>query len=165
MEVYFLRHGEAVEIGEEGVTCDFDRFLTEKGQNQARNAGLALLKMDIEFNCILTSPAERAMQTAEIVAETMEAGNRVMECEGLWSGDLEQVFQFATRKRQDRICLVGHEPIIGDLIGWLITRKHEVIVPLKKGGLAKVDVDWLPPRYLGELRFILNPKQLRLIAE
>jgi phosphohistidine phosphatase SixA len=43
--------------------------LTERGKQQARAAGLALMRLEVSFDAVLFSPKARARETAELAAE------------------------------------------------------------------------------------------------
>jgi phosphohistidine phosphatase SixA len=62
--------------------------------------------------------------------------------------------------------LVGHEPFLGELAKFLLTRNNDSdgVIPLRKGGICRIDVDAVPPTQPGQMHWLLTPKQLRLIA-
>jgi hypothetical protein len=39
-----------------------------------------------------------------------------------------------------------------------------VRIPLKKGGICRIEIDAVPPTQAGTMHWLLTPKQLRLIA-
>ena len=164
MQLFIVRHAEAVPLGDADVPFDFDRPLTARGVRQAENLGRAMCRMSVEFNLILTSPAKRALHTAQIVAAEMEIPNRLIECEGLWTGELKSLHHAIQRHQPEYVCIIGHEPFLGELTGNLISGLHSLRVPLKKAGLAMIDIPFLPSRHLGLLRWALTPNQLSLIA-
>src|SRR5438552_14017710 len=65
-QLWLLRHAEAEP---HGSRADEGRKLTARGDRHARAAGIALARLGVEFDAILTSPKSRARQTAEIAAE------------------------------------------------------------------------------------------------
>jgi len=73
---YFLRHGESENNRQDRVNGWRDSPLTERGEVQARAAGLILAQYPIQR--IVTSDLQRAHRTAEIVAET-HAGSMNIE--------------------------------------------------------------------------------------
>src|ERR1051325_8734008 len=72
MEIYILRHGIAVERGTPGYKKDSDRPLTKEGEDKMRQIAEAMLAMALKFDLILSSPFERAKQTAQIVAGELD---------------------------------------------------------------------------------------------
>ena len=81
--IYLLRHGEA----EDGDGDDAARRLTEKGERQARDAGLALAALDVGIEACLASPKVRALETARIACEPL--GVEVEVTEALRSGSFD----------------------------------------------------------------------------
>src|SRR6185436_12577567 len=61
--------------------------------------------------------------------------------------------------RKTRIALVGHEPAIGELAARLIGSRHPI--EFKKGAVARIDVEQMPPSGPGDLRWFVPPKFLR----
>jgi phosphohistidine phosphatase len=140
--IWFLRHGDA-EDGE----VDFERRLTEKGERQSREAGAALAALGIKPQLCLSSPRVRARDTARLACEPL--GVEVTEEERLAGGDFDALDLAAGL---DEVLLVGHEPDFSDAVAQLTGGT----VDIKKGGLAGVQD--------GELRVLLRPKEMKLIA-
>src|SRR5438309_1343090 len=67
MELFLIRHADALSLGERGITNDEDRPLSEKGESQSELAAKALHTKGIVLDKLLTSPLLRARQTAEIL--------------------------------------------------------------------------------------------------
>jgi phosphohistidine phosphatase len=148
-----LRHGTAVPHGV-GDLDDEDRPLIADGEREARYAGRALKALQVRPDAIVTSPLVRARQTAKLAAA--ELGLRSVVDDALRPGfgqhALEELF---ARHPGDCLVLVGHDPDFSGLVHDL-SGAH---VALPKGGVARVD---LPS---GELRWLLRPRALRLIAK
>ena len=141
--IYLLRHGEA----EDGAGDDAARRLTEKGERQARDAGLALREMGIGIDACLASPKVRARETARIACEVL--GIEVEETEALRGGAFDSLDLAAGR---GDVLLVGHEPDFSAEVGRLTGAN----VDLKKGGIAVVDGSTLVALW--------RPKELRRIG-
>ena len=166
MQLYLLRHADAVPFGEQGIVSDFDRPLTEKGRKQSAAVGVAMDRLGIELDLILTSPLVRAVETARLAAEKMGMENRIKECEAVANGELEKLCEEINALHPaNSICLVGHEPTFGDWIGQLVWGTSSVSVPMKKAGLALIEVDHLPTSRQGDLRWILTGKQVVLLSK
>ena len=156
-QLWLLRHAEAEP---HGARADADRTLTARGERQARAAGIALARLGVRFEAILTSPKSRARQTAEIAAEEWgsEQRERVRIHPPLAGA-------FAAAQARDaaaeiapdgRLLLVGHEPDFSGLVADLTGGQVDV----KKGGLAVVRLEGLG----GELALLLRPREFSLIA-
>src|SRR5262249_39586859 len=65
--------------GPHGGRPDFDRQLTEKGERQARAAGVALAAQGVDFAAVYTSPRVRARETARLACESLGREPEVVE--------------------------------------------------------------------------------------
>ena len=165
MNLYFMRHGIAVDRADSG-SGDRERQLTSKGIKRMNKAAKGLVTLSLSFDRILTSPLERARQTAKIVAQTLQLENRVEEVEQL---SPEQSAQDLLRalvpySDQKQILLVGHEPQLSNTISVLLSGTAGAEIRLKKGALCCLEVDGLPPKKNGVLHWALAPKHLRQMA-
>jgi phosphohistidine phosphatase len=158
MLLYFLRHGIAEEatLGQP----DFARQLTDKGRERMVEEGKALAKLGIEVGLILTSPAVRARQTAEIVAEAL--GGPVEEEKGLGGGcELSRLAEaLEGRRLPEAVMLVGHEPDFSETIGELIGGGR---VAMKKGAVACLEVTGVAGGG-ATLLWLITGKQLAAMA-
>jgi phosphohistidine phosphatase len=164
-QLWLLRHAEAEP---HGTRADAERRLTARGEAQARTAGLALARLETDFDAVLFSPKARARQTAELAAEQWSASRRERLLQvhpPLAEGfDARQALDALSAVAGDgRLLLVGHEPDLSGVIGGLTGG----LVDLKKGGLAVVRLeDWAPrpDGVVGELAVLMRPRELALIA-
>jgi phosphohistidine phosphatase len=156
-QLWLLRHADAEP---HGTRLDAERRLTERGQRQARAAGIALTRFGVAFDAVLFSPKARARQTAELAADEWgaEQRERLRAHPPLADGfGTDQALDALSAIAADgRLLLVGHEPdlsrVVKDLTGGL--------VDLKKGGLAVVRLEGVG----GELAVVVRPRELALIA-
>jgi phosphohistidine phosphatase len=156
MELYFLRHGIAADVGPAGLG-DAGRPLTKAGITKMQAGGRGMRRLGLRLDALLSSPLARAHETAAIVAR--ELGLELQLAEKLAPGcDLAQLFALLGEYRAaEHIMLVGHEPDFSSLIGAL-TGGSQVL--LKKGGLARVDIERLE-QGAGTLTWLLPPRVLR----
>src|SRR5262245_19212688 len=70
MDLLFVRHGEPAWTTEAG-TPDMDPPLTERGRKQAKLVGERLAASKRKTTELIVSPAKRARQTAEPIAEAL----------------------------------------------------------------------------------------------
>ena len=154
-----MRHGEAGKRMTD-PTKDSDRALTSNGRAEMYRIGKSLKGSGLEAKQIVTSPLQRARETAEIVAQTLKIP-LLEEWEELKpDGDRESLYRKLARiERGSRVVLVGHEPSLTSMIGEIIGAPEARLI-LKKGGLAKVRISSLAPRVSGELRWLLTPKMM-----
>jgi phosphohistidine phosphatase len=157
MRVYFLRHGKA----EDRATWrgdDAARPLTAEGEEALRREAKALRAVDLALDLIVTSPLARARGTAEIVADELGLGGRLVEDARLAPGfdvrHLEHLL--AAHGPAESVMVVGHEPDFSHTVAELIGGGDIV---MKKGGLARVDVT-APAAGGGQLVWLLTPPLL-----
>jgi phosphohistidine phosphatase len=157
-QLWLLRHADAEP---HGAREDFERRLTERGEGQARVAGIALSRMQVSFAAVLFSPRVRARQTIELAAEAWEEPQRSLPREHAplaggfdASGALDQLVGLGG---EERLLLVGHEPDLSAVVTELTGAR----IDLKKGGLAVVRLEGAS----GELIALVRPRELALIAD
>ena len=156
MELYFLRHGIAADVGPTG-TGDAGRPLTKEGIAKMQVSARGIRRLGLRLDALLSSPLVRAHETAVIIAR--ELGLELQLAEKLAPGcDPAQLFALLGEYRgAERVMLVGHEPDFSSLIGVLTGGSH---VLMKKGGLARVDIERLELS-TGTLTWLLPPRVLR----
>jgi phosphohistidine phosphatase len=167
MTLYIMRHGVAVNRAEGGARSDDrERALTPKGIKRMQKAAKGLTRLALSFDRILTSPLERARQTAKIVAQALRLENRVEEIPQLSPDQSVQdlLSGLAAHAGEKRILLVGHEPLLSRTVSFLLSGKAGAAIRLKKGGLCCLEVDGAPAQGSAVLHWALTPKQLRLLA-
>ncbi len=103
---------------------------------------------------ILTSPKVRARQTADAVAAALGLDTTVDErlADGVRLAIVDRVLRDSGEPR--RPVLVGHDPDFSEL---LATLTGAASLPMKKGALARVDVDGALVPGAGVLRWLLPP--------
>jgi phosphohistidine phosphatase len=163
-EIYLIRHGLA-EARSEAWPDDTKRPLTDEGMTRLRKAARSLAQLGISFDVVLTSPFVRTRQTAEIVAAAFAPRPAVISVEALASGGSVAAVLAELEKhgRRTRIGIVGHEPGVGELGARLAGMRHPM--EFKKGAICRIDVEMLPPKGAGTLRWFLAPKILRALKK
>lgn len=142
--IWLIRHAEA-----EDGSPDAERRLTPKGEEQARNAGLALKQLGVRPDACLTSPKVRADQTARLVCEQL--GIEPVEEAALAGGPFDP--QELARPAGEDVILVGHDPDFSHAVA----RSTGAQVRMRKGGIAGID--------RGELKVLLRPAETALMAQ
>lgn len=163
MNLYLLRHGLAVEPGTHGFAKDADRPLTSKGERKLWKIAEAIEAMEIAFDLILSSPYVRARQTAEIIAEALNARKRLEFSDALVpSGSVKRLIESLNNLQAPpgNVLLVGHEPYLSELISLLVSGQVGFAVVMKKGGLCKLSVQSLHAGRCATLEWLLTPKQM-----
>lgn len=137
---------------------DCGRPLTADGQTRVSRAAKALSKLGLDVDVLITSPLERAKETAVIVADALKIRDRIVEDERLGSDfSVERLAQILQEHDDAKtIMLVGHEPTMSETIGSLVGGAR---IDLKKGGLACVDIRERAS-LSGDLLWLVPPKIL-----
>jgi phosphohistidine phosphatase len=158
MELYFLRHGIAADVGPAG-TGDAGRPLTKEGIAKMQTEARGMRRLGLQLDALLSSPLVRARETAAIVAR--ELGLELQLAAELAPGcDTALLFALLGEHRAaERMMLVGHEPDFSSLIGAL-TGGSQIL--MKKGGLGRVDIEQLE-KASGTLVWLLPPHVLRKV--
>jgi len=161
-ELYLIRHGLAEERGD-AWPDDAKRPLTAEGMTRLRKAARGMAQLGLSFDVILTSPLVRTRQTAEIVAGGLEPHPSIVNVDSLApDGNYASIVtDLEKHARKTRIALVGHEPGIGELAARLLGSRHAI--EFKKGAIARVDIEEIPPAGPGDLRWLMTPKILRAL--
>jgi phosphohistidine phosphatase len=155
VQVYLIRHASA----EADAADDASRRLTARGQDEARLASRALVQMNLKPTALLTSPLRRCVETASVVAAALDVEVRQERrlAPGFDAGDFASIVE--DLPADGVLVLCGHEP---DLSG-LVTYLTGALVKMPKSGVVRIQVASLRPGAC-ELRWLLRPEQLRLIA-
>jgi len=166
MELYLLRHGDAVDRATGGYKRDEDRPLTGEGEDEVRQAAGALLKLGVALDLVLTSPLVRARQTADLVADALAPKRGVEVSQALAPGGRPEAILRAVVGvgPVERVLLTGHMPDLGALAGWLAWGQDAPTIPLRTAGLCRVDLPDHPTPGSGDLRWLLPPRLLRRLA-
>jgi phosphohistidine phosphatase len=159
MELYFLRHGKAEDIGQGSACDDFSRPLTAAGVVEMEAEAKAFETLGIELDLVVTSPLVRAKMTAQIVATRMGLKKELVETELLAPGcDLKRLRKLlGSYDSHEAVMLVGHEPDMSTIVGELVGRAS---IEMKKGGLAFVTIERSVRSGAGVLQWLVPPKVL-----
>lgn len=159
MELYLIRHGIAQE--KEDNFPDEERALTKEGYQKTEKVALALKKLALKFDLILTSPLVRAKQTAEILFK-MGLAPKVEECkhlapDGLIEGWVKEWLEAKNYSPNTQLALVGHEP---DLSSWaeiLLWGDAKESLVLKKAGMIGIKLPEKGSPLGSSQMFLLTP--------
>jgi phosphohistidine phosphatase len=154
--------------------ADFDRPLAKRGLNDAPVMGEVLARFDCRPDLVLSSPALRARQTAELAGEACEYQGTIQWEDTFYGGGSRDVID-ALRRLPDgveRPLLVGHNPTLEQAASMLVSRsgadwREDSIMRIPAGGLVCLDLNiaaWaeLEPG-AGVLRWFLIPKLAKAI--
>ena len=124
-----------------------------------------LKRLGVVVDWIVTSPLVRAVETAEIVTESLTPNAPMDFCDALRpGGSAEALVSFlAGHPNRKRVLVTGHEPDLSELAARLIGAGRHANLAFKKGGCCLVEFDQLPPKSPGELIWWATPRLLRKV--
>jgi phosphohistidine phosphatase len=158
VELFLIRHADALALGERGITKDDERPLTEKGEAQAKATAKAMQVHNITLDRLCTSPLVRAKQTAEIILQVWGRPELILEtCDELAPNSKpRKLSKYLMKSSGEKLGLVGHMPHLGEFAGWLLGTKKAQI-EIAKSGIAMITCGDLPGKGLGELQWLVTP--------
>ena len=166
-KILVVRHAIALnrlECPTHGV-IDAERPLTQEGIAKMELAARGLARLQPRCALILTSPLLRAEQTAKVMQQHYPSARVATLASLAPQYSPAQLIASLQHYREETIAIVGHEPGLSHLIASLLGSRAIGNIALKKGGAALLDYE--SPLRAGEgiLRWLLTPKQLRLVGK
>src|SRR5438093_11957208 len=139
MDLYVIRHAEALALGQAGVADDAHRPLSEGGKSECGRLAEALLRRGVRPGRVVTSPLLRARQTAdELLAHWPEPRPGLVVCDHLAPGRKRgKLTKFLRQLGDESLAVVGHEPDLSLYVAWLVGAKKTQL-HLAKSGVAHV---------------------------
>jgi len=128
----------------------------------------ALKIIGLKFDLIVTSPLKRAYDTAMIVSEVFNIGNKVQ----VWNelapeGRRTEIYHKMSQLNEEySVMIVGHQPLLGELINDVIhkSKTSPCNLVLKKGGIVRIRLLRKGNIPEGELKWLLTPRILKNIS-
>lgn len=152
MILYLLRHGDAEASNPDG---DGARRLTKRGKHALRAAAPLWQRLKLRPDVVLTSPLVRAVETAELLSEGIDAPAPVADDRLLPGATWDAVAAaIGERPGARRVMLVGHEPDLSEVIAEL---SGAASVRMRKGALACVEFGGSPGPGTGEIAWLIDP--------
>jgi phosphohistidine phosphatase len=169
MKLLVIRHAVAEDRDAFAATGlpDAQRPLTDDGRKKMRGAARGLKEIVSRINVLATSPLVRAAQTAEIIIKEYGGDLRARTIDELSPERRpdELLGWLRTHQLGDTVAVVGHEPHLGFLVGWLLTGRNDSFVDFKKGGAVLLEFDDPPSGGNAVLAWALPPKILRALEK
>ncbi|MBK5291231.1 MAG: histidine phosphatase family protein [Acidobacteriia bacterium] len=164
MHLYLLRHGIA-ENGKPG-SPDIDRALVAEGRKRLREVLRVAKGAGMSPRLILTSPYQRAVESAEIAAAVLGYKAELLRTSALTPDSMPQKAYDEVRVHGDaeQLLLVGHEPLFSQLTAYLLASPG-MPVEFQKGAIMRLDLDQLGPQPRGVLRWYLTAKLAKAVRE
>ncbi len=158
MQLFIIRHA----IAEDAVPGqeDASRELTKDGEKKLRRIVKGLRRLGLDFDRILTSPWQRAKQTAVLLRPLCEEPPLATD---LLCASPKAELLALVAELNETAAIVGHEPWLGELVAWLAfgDTRHGEALSLKKGGVVWLEGNAVPGGMM--VRALLPPSVLRAV--
>ena len=128
MDLILWRHADAKDAA--GSIADADRELTTRGMHQAEQMAEWLRGQPLRKVAVLSSPAKRALQTAEALRLPVKVKAQL----GVGAGVADRLGAADWPDNPGTIILVSHQPALGRLAALLLAGA-EADWSIKKGGI------------------------------
>lgn len=121
--LFLIRHAKS--SWDDMTLGDKDRPLNDRGKRDAPRVGKQLSKRGVKPDLILSSPAARALATAEIIAKALDyKRSAIVVNDRLYAVDADELLD-VIRQLDDRahcVMLVGHNPELTELANRLSSK-------------------------------------------
>lgn len=141
---------------------DFDRALNDRGRKEAQAVGKFIRKQNLRFDLIMSSPALRARETAELVLGAAGLELDVHFDQRVYEASPPRLLEVLSELEDGTgsVILVGHNPGMEELVQLLTDRAEHMAT----GTLAKIDLKadrWSKVlEEKGSLDWLVKPKEL-----
>ncbi|MCW9036089.1 MAG: histidine phosphatase family protein [Rhodospirillales bacterium] len=169
-ELLIMRHGHANDFPPSGQGGgDFARELRDKGKRNAQRVGVWLARNDLHPDHVISSPAIRALRTAEKTCKTSGLNSDIVITDKrIYEAKVEDLLEIikSIPKATKRLMLVGHNPGFEALIEKLCREKVKrtksgSILPAAALAHIELDCDWGNiAKNSGTCQQIIRPKKL-----
>jgi len=164
-EIVIVRHGIAVDIGENSVNSDEDRMLSEEGRDRTAEVARGLRAIGCLPGVILSSPLRRAMETAQIIGRELGKKATIETTDALLpEAEVKETVQAIAAAGCATVMVVGHVPHLPCLASYLLAGNESISIPLKKAAACSLLCGGrIMPGY-ASLQWMLPPSMLRAIG-
>ncbi len=158
MNLYLMRHANAG-LSKDNPLLDAKRGLIKEGKEQCILMARMMSALKVQVDVIVSSPLKRAMQTAQFVGTELGYEAKVETSPALGPDADFAHFQQMLAKYADRegVLVVGHNPNLFKFLGRIITGNGGAGVRMRKGSVARIDMDRHPPL----LQWLIDPRMAR----
>jgi phosphohistidine phosphatase len=158
--LFVLRHAKSSWSNSD--VADFDRPLNERGEQAAPFMGAFMREKNFIPDLILSSPAQRARETARLVKEAGKFDAAILFEPQIYEASLGDLIEIIgqTENNSERLLLVGHNPGLENLVRILTGKAESFPTAALAHILLKIE-NWseIQPGK-GELENLFKPKEL-----
>lgn len=158
--LFVLRHAKS--SWENTNLSDFERPLNERGLEAAPLMGKVMKENQFQPEMILSSPAKRASQTAEIIREKAGIDGEIRYEERIYEASPARLLEVISEQNDEieSLIIVGHNPGLEGLVRFTTGQ----IEPMPTAALAVIDFKinkWSEINSAnGVLRTFIRPKEI-----
>jgi phosphohistidine phosphatase len=138
--LFIIRHAKAVDRSL-GIP-DFERVLIKAGIKETKKIAKKFKELGIQPDLFISSPANRAFETAKIFGTELGYSNKKIIIEDeLYHSSSGISFVDILKELNDEfniVCLFGHEPTLSDLANFLF---NDFQGDVPKSGIVGIDFD------------------------
>ena len=140
-----------------------ERSLVKEGKEQCVLMARVLSALNIQVDAIVSSPLKRALQTAQYVGTELGFEGKVEISPALGVNADYAAFQKLLGKYagHEGVLMVGHNPNVFQFLGKLVTGNGGAAIRMRKGSVARIDVDRHPPL----LHWLIDPRTASAIYD
>jgi phosphohistidine phosphatase len=114
--LFLVRHAKS--SWDDPTLADKDRPLNARGERDAPKMGKRLAKREVKLDLIVSSPANRAITTAQVLADKLDFKLKNIEVDDrLYPGAVSALLEVVRNlgNQLNRVMLVGHHPALSKL--------------------------------------------------
>lgn len=161
-----LRHGKSDWNTDDD---DFDRPLKKRGKNASIAAGEWLSRHDFSPDYVISSPARRALQTAEIACKAMGIKTKnIYRQRHIYLATAEELLHVLADcpQQAQRVMLVGHNPGMEELLYYLVNGNITIpddgkIMPTATLAVLEMPDDWQKlATGAANIEFLVRPRDI-----
>jgi phosphohistidine phosphatase len=165
-QLTLLRHAKSVQ--DPSYAVDRDRPLADRGRGDAEAMGRFFAQSEILPDLIASSPAARARQTAELLAQAAGYSGAIRWEEAVYAAGPDALLAVVRGlpDQASHALMVGHNPGFEELAAVLIGTDCGVTLPTSAAVHFEIDVErWSEVRAgAGRLQWLITPKILKKTA-
>lgn len=160
MDLYILRHGDAVESS---FYQDRDRPLSDLGRRQIQAVAHFFQTARMKPDLILSSPLVRAQQSCDLIREDLGVKDSMTTNFLVPGSNFRDLMKEISSRTVATMLLVGHEPQLSGLISVMTGGDEQFRLEMKKASLACLSVPQPLKKGHAVLNWLLSQSVLTLI--
>jgi phosphohistidine phosphatase len=157
--LYVLRHAKS-DWNDASLT-DFERPLNERGVHAAQKMGAFMQQRGIVPDLIISSPARRARETAQIIKDAAVIAAEIHFEPRIYEAGMGDLMEIVSQVENDceKLLIVGHNPGFEQLVE-ILSGEFQ---PMPTAALAEIELpieNWSETIRGGKLKNLFKPKEI-----